>query len=246
MTQVLLMALFLAAAPADYHQLEADAEKAASQNTYVEAYKLYGAALDAARQAVGQNHPDVARLLSRVALIMELQGDVTAPEPLYQRAIQILEAPALGSPVELATVLELYAGLLNKQLKVTEAEKLRDRARPIRARHIREMLARIPPPAITAPALKIGGGVSAPVMISKVEPKYTPVAKLAKLQGSVLVTIVIGVDGAARNIEVQRGIGLGLDEQAVEALLQWKFQPGTKDGQPVAVKANVEINFRLL
>ena len=111
---------------------------------------------------------------------------------------------------------------------------------------MREIVARIPPTSDTAPGVRIGGGINAPVVANKVEPKYSPVAKMAKLQGSVLLMIVIGVDGTPRNVEVQRGVGLGLDEQAVEALLQWKFTPGTKDGQPVAVKANVEINFRLM
>ncbi len=246
MTHAITMTLYLMSALADYRQLEADAEKAASKSTYAEAYKLYESALEAARQSVGPQHPDVARILTRLALIMELQGDTVAPEPLYQRAIQILEAPALASPTELATALELYAGLLNKQSKVAEADKLRDRARPIRQRQIREMVARIPPTADTAPGLRIGGGVSAPVVQKKVEPEYSPVAKLAKLQGTVVLMIVIGVDGTPRNIEVTRGLGLGLDEQAVEAVLQWKFNAATKDGQAVPVKATMEINFRLL
>lgn len=246
MLGTLSMTLCLIGALADYRQLEADAEKAALKPAYIEAHTLYTSALEAARLSVGPNHPDVGRIFSRLALMMEMQGELSSPEPLYQRAIQILEAPALASPTELATALELYAGLLNKQLKVAEAEKLRERARPIRQRQVREMVARIPPSADTAPGLKIGGGIYAPVVISKVEPKYAPVAKMAKYQGTALLGVVIGVDGTPRNIEVLRSLGLGLDEQAVEALLQWKFTPGSKDGRPVAVKANVEINFRLM
>lgn len=245
MLSTISMALLMIAAPADYRQKEAEAEKAALKSAYVEAHSLYTSALEEARQSAGANHPDVGRILSRLALIMELQGDLTAPEPLYQRAIQILEAPALAQPTELATALELYAGLLNKQNKTAEAEKLRERARPIRQRQIREMVARVPPSADTAPGMKIGGGINPPVVVKKVEPQYAPVAKLAKYQGSILLTIVVGVDGSVRNVEVVRGLGLGLDEQAVEAVLQWKFSPGTKDGQPVAVKATMEFNFRL-
>jgi TonB family protein len=246
MLSTISMALLMMAAPADYRQMEAEAEKAALKATYVEAHTLYTSALEAARQSAGANHPDVARILNRIALIMELQGDLTAPEPLYQRAIQILEAPALAQPTELATALELYAGLLNRQNKTVEAEKLRERARPIRQRQIREMIAKIPPAADTTPGLKMGSGINSPVVAKKVEPQYAPVAKMAKLQGAVLMTLVIGVDGSVRNVEVIRGLGLGLDEQAVEALLQWKFTPAMKNGQAVAVKANVEMNFRLL
>ena len=246
MTHAVLMTFYLMGALADYRQLEADAEKAALNSTYVAAHTLYTSALEAARLSVGPNHPDVARIYSRLGLMMEMQGDLAAPEPLYQRAIQILEAPALASPTELATALELYAGLRNRQGKTLEAEKLRERARPIRQRQVREMVARIPPSADTAPGLKIGGGVSAPVAISKVEPAYSAVAKIAKLQSTVVLSIVIGLEGRVRSVEMLRGVGLGLDEQAAEAVLQWKFKPGMKDGQPVAVKANVEINFRLM
>ena len=54
------------------------------------------------------------------------------------------------------------------------------------------------------------------------------------------------IDGLAHNIQVKRGLGLGLDEQAVLAVSQWKFRPGAKDGQPVTVAANIEVNFRLM
>jgi protein TonB len=56
---------------------------------------------------------------------------------------------------------------------------------------------------------------------------------------------VVDAQGHPRNIHVARSLGLGLDEKAVEAVRKWKFEPGTKDGQPVAVQVNVEVNFRL-
>jgi TonB family protein len=56
----------------------------------------------------------------------------------------------------------------------------------------------------------------------------------------------IGEDGLAHNIQVVRGLGLGLDEKAVQAIQQWIFKPGMKDGQAVPVRANIEVNFRLL
>ena len=55
-----------------------------------------------------------------------------------------------------------------------------------------------------------------------------------------------GPDGTPRNISVRRALGLGLDEKAIEAVKQWKFRPGTKDGDPVTVQASIEVNFRLL
>jgi len=93
---------------------------------------------------------------------------------------------------------------------------------------------------------KIGGGVSSPVPIYKPEPEYSEEARKAKFQGSVLLAIVILADGTTTNIRVIRPLGLGLDEKAIEAVQKWKFRPSMKDGKPVAVSANVEVNFRLL
>jgi TonB family protein len=95
-------------------------------------------------------------------------------------------------------------------------------------------------------AFRIGGGVSAPVVIFKKEPEYSEEARKAKYQGTVLLAIVVDVDGTTRNIRVVRSLGMGLDEKAIEAVSQWRFRPGYKDGRPVPVQANVEVNFRLL
>jgi len=57
---------------------------------------------------------------------------------------------------------------------------------------------------------------------------------------------VIGAYGVAHESHVLRGVGLGLDENALEAISQWQFKPATKDGQPVPVAATIEVNFRLL
>ncbi|MFN3322071.1 MAG: energy transducer TonB [Bryobacteraceae bacterium] len=93
---------------------------------------------------------------------------------------------------------------------------------------------------------RIGGGVSAPVPIYKVEPEYSEEARKAKFQGTVLLSIVVDEKGQTQNIKVLRPLGLGLDEKAIEAVTKWRFRPAYKDGKPVAVAANVEVNFRLL
>jgi TonB family protein len=95
-------------------------------------------------------------------------------------------------------------------------------------------------------AFRIGGGVSAPVPIFKPEPEYSEEARKAKFQGTVLLAIVVDVDGRARDIRVIRPLGMGLDEKAIEAVSRWRFKPGYKDGRPVPVQAAVEVNFRLL
>jgi TonB family protein len=93
---------------------------------------------------------------------------------------------------------------------------------------------------------RVGGGVTPPALTYKSEPNYSQEARIMKFQGVVLLRVVVGVDGVAGDISVVRSLGLGLDEKAVEAVRQWRFRPGTKDGQPVRVAAQIEVNFRLL
>jgi TonB family protein len=85
-----------------------------------------------------------------------------------------------------------------------------------------------------------------PVLISKVEPTYSAEARADHLSGSVLVSLTVGIDGVPTDIKVVKGLGEGLDEKAVEAVSQWRFQPGTKKGVAVAVQAQVSVNFKLL
>ena len=95
-------------------------------------------------------------------------------------------------------------------------------------------------------AFRVGGGVSQPSVLLKVNPEYSEEARKAKFSGTVLLQLIVGVDGKAHDIKVTRGVGMGLDEKAVEAVAKWKFSPGKKNGQPVPVYATVEVNFRLL
>jgi protein TonB len=91
-----------------------------------------------------------------------------------------------------------------------------------------------------------GGGVSAPRVLLKVDPEYSEDARKAKYQGTVLLSVIVDEHGIVRDIRVLRPLGLGLDQKAIEAVTQWKFRPGMKDGRPVAVQATIEVNFRLL
>ena len=93
---------------------------------------------------------------------------------------------------------------------------------------------------------RIGGGVTSPRLLYKVEPEYSEEARKAKYQGTVMLAVEVWEDGIAHNIRVLRSLGLGLDEKAVEAVKQWKFSPGKKDGKPVRVAAQIQVSFRLL
>jgi TonB family protein len=92
---------------------------------------------------------------------------------------------------------------------------------------------------------RVGGGVSAPVLVYKTEPEFSEEARKTKTQGQVVISCVIGPDGRVRDMQVVNPLGMGLDEKALEALKQWRFDPGKKDGVPVAVKVAIEVDFRM-
>jgi TonB family protein len=92
---------------------------------------------------------------------------------------------------------------------------------------------------------RVGGGVSAPSIVYRVEPTYSEEARKAKYQGVVVLSAIVRKDGTIEIVKVVRGLGLGLDENAIQALKQWKFRPGMKNGVPVDVALNIEVNFSL-
>jgi TonB family protein len=92
-----------------------------------------------------------------------------------------------------------------------------------------------------------GPGVTMPRVVSEVKPQYTPEAMRERIEGTVIMAAVIRTDGAPTDIEITRSLDAeyGLDNQAVTALSQWRFEPGRKDGAPVAVRVTVEMRFTL-
>jgi len=88
-------------------------------------------------------------------------------------------------------------------------------------------------------------GVTIPRAIKQTPPQYSDEARRKKLEGTVLLSLVVTANGDTADTKVTRALGSGLDEKAVEAVSQWKFEPATKDGKPVAVKVAVEVSFHL-
>ena len=96
-----------------------------------------------------------------------------------------------------------------------------------------------------AKALFVKGDIQHPRKIEAPPPQYTNVAKDEGLQGTVILQALINEQGVVEEVEVLKGLSLGLTEQAMEALRQWTFEPATLDGEPVAVFYNLTFNFRL-
>jgi periplasmic protein TonB len=91
---------------------------------------------------------------------------------------------------------------------------------------------------------RAGGGVSPPRVVYQVKPTYTAAALLEKVQGTVTLQLVVARDGRPTQIQVVRSLDpLGLDEQAVHAVSQWRFEPGRLAGTPVDVLVTVALDF---
>ncbi len=82
-------------------------------------------------------------------------------------------------------------------------------------------------------------------MLTRVQPEYTDEARAAKIRGTVIVSATIQKDGTPKVESVVQGLDYGLTDKAIEALEQWTFKPGTRNGQPVDVLLNIEVNFNL-
>jgi periplasmic protein TonB len=88
-------------------------------------------------------------------------------------------------------------------------------------------------------------GVTVPQVIYNPEPSFSDEARKAKVQGVVLLLLVVGQDGRPYDIRVGESLGMGLDEKAIEAVGRWRFKPATLNGQPVATQIAVEVDFHL-
>ena len=102
-----------------------------------------------------------------------------------------------------------------------------------------------PPPGVVAGVFRVSGGVSAPRVSYSPEPEYSDEARRAQYQGTCVLSLIVGPDGFPQDIRVARALGMGLDEKAIEAVKQWRFEPALKNGKPVAVAINLEVEFRL-
>ena len=92
-----------------------------------------------------------------------------------------------------------------------------------------------------------GSGVINPRVLREIKPQYTADAMRAKVQGTVLLECVVLPDGTVGSVEVVRSLDstFGLDQEAIKAAKRWRFAPGTRFGEPVAVLVTIELTFTL-
>lgn len=108
-----------------------------------------------------------------------------------------------------------------------------------------EMPSPPPPPDPPPTIVTVNVEVDPPEVTHRVEPRYTEPARFAKIQGVVILDLVIDTEGRVESIQVLRGLPLGLTQRAVEAVEQWRFQPSTYKDRPVAVRYVLTVRFTL-
>ena len=92
--------------------------------------------------------------------------------------------------------------------------------------------------------VRVGGNVRAPTRTHSAEPIYPPTARAAGVQGVIILEVVVGADGAVSNARVLRSIPL-LDQAALDAVRQWRYEPTLLNGVPTSVIMTVTVNFTL-
>jgi len=163
-------------------------------------------------------------------------------EALYSKALALI-GDSEDDPQATARALELESQAVSALGDDTKGKDLWTRAINYRNRSVAALQ---PVYSLPGPVVRVGGGVSAPAVLSKIDPAYSQAASLLKVSGTVLMSLVVTANGLPADIHIVRPLGFGLDEQGVKAVQQWKFRPGVKEGQPVSVRAQIEVNFRLL
>src|SRR5262245_53727732 len=103
------------------------------------------------------------------------------------------------------------------------------------------------PPATQETPVRPGPGVQFPTPIRSIQPKYTPEALQARIEGVIELELVILANGTVSDVRVTKSLDtkFGLDQQAIEAAKQWLFRPGSKDGRGIPVIVTIVMEFRL-
>lgn len=102
-----------------------------------------------------------------------------------------------------------------------------------------------PPVPRDSGPIAVGGDVEAPVVIERIAPKYTELARKTRTEGVVVLKAVIDREGRVVDIKLLKPLPFGLDQAAIEAASKWRFTPATLHGKPVAVYMNLTVNFQL-
>lgn len=191
----------------------------------------------------GREHVEVGESINDLGILYENKAAFDKALLYYEHALAIREKLLGSDHLKTIETVEHLARLLNKTHKGARAHQLAARAQSVRQRLVdRYNIGEIEPGEIYTPH-----EVRRELAIDyRVEPDYTDEARIARHEGSVVLQVTIDNSGRPQHFRLLRSLGLGLDEQAVTAVHQWRFRPVRKDGKRVAVLANLEILFSLM
>ncbi len=196
---------------------------------------------DATKAAAKINTPEFRKQLEDAT---EAAAKINTPEFRKQVEDATIVAAKLNTPEFRNHLGESLQGAADSAVFKRKLLSENSRPSPSAVEPAASPASQVPPEYNGEPLRKIGGSVSTPTIIFQMEPKYSEEARQAKFNGIVLVNLVVDQNGVPQNVHVLRGVGMGLDEKAVEAIQQYKFKPAIENGEPVPVSLNVEVNFR--
>ena len=207
---------------------------------HTEAERFYRLAFSIRTRLLGREHPDVAAVVNNLAVLYENQVLYAKAESYYRTALEIRERALGPSALNTVETLEHLSRLLHKLSRPGDAAPLEERAREFRRESASDS------ETVDLGPLASGGDTQPALLIERSEPDYTEEARIAGHEGSVLLQADIDEDGRATNLVVVRPLGLGLDEQAVKAVREWKFRPARKGGRRISSRVRLEIAFRFM
>ena len=226
-------------------------------------------ALDATTQLLLASEKDDNRLIQRalwaaaifhVVLLLVTFPDLSRPEKLRDagpRKVYVVQQVRFQPPAA-APQQEIPK---KKTKKIPIPDPTPDDPEPIRVEEIEEPAIELadidvavfgipdaPPSRGTGSAdgpIYLGAGITPPVKLVFPQPRYTEEARQARIQGTVILQAVIDREGGVGEVQVIKGLPLGLDQSAIDTVQGWKFKPALKGDEPVAVYLNLMINFSL-
>jgi TonB family protein len=207
----------------------------------------------------------LGRVLHQLSVVQRQAGNLPDAEAASRRALAIMTAAYLDNPPAAQAAADL-ADILIAENRIDEAEHMLAFAEKtfdtavgptsplttgiaVRRAAVLKQLGRpaAPPPNTSAATIyRVGGTVTAPRILSKVEPQYSEEARKNKLQGTISMSMVVDATGAPTQIAILYPLGMGLDQEAINAVSQWRFSPGTRNGAPVPVFTQIEVSFHTL
>ena len=205
-----------------------------------EAERFYRLGFGIRVRLLGREHRDVAASVNNLGVLYENQVLYAKAESYYRTALAIREESLGPQHPDTILTLEHFARLLHKLSRQDEAAAYEQRARDFRT--VRSQSTE----TVEIDSMAASEVDQPPVLLERTEPNYTDEARIANHEGSVLLQTDVDTEGNAQNIVVMRHLGLGLDEQAVQAVKQWRFRPARRAGQRVPCRVRLEIAFRLI